>query len=282
MKNTLALLTVLSSTIGAWAHGEDEAKEMGPVAFLWPPDRVWGAAYDNTAPCGSSSGVVNRTEFPLVNGQLALVIQDESWNVQVSISHRNDPASNDDFEAFIVSSRISDIDPGHECYAVPNPGIDVESGMNATFQIKYTSDFDTDKNETYYACADVTYVPASKFTYQVPCFNVTANEFTPTNSSTSDTDNPDSTSASSDTTINTASTKSSGSGLSGGAIAGIVVGCVAAIIIGAVLLFGYRRLLQKYRSARQKASVRNVDWAENGVKPSGLDQPDTYGLRKLK
>lgn len=41
------------------------ATDMGPAAFLWPPDRAWGAAQDNTAPCGSSAGVTNRTEFPL-------------------------------------------------------------------------------------------------------------------------------------------------------------------------------------------------------------------------
>ena len=39
--------------------------DMGPVAFLWPPDRAWGAAQDNTPPCGSQAGVTNRTEFPL-------------------------------------------------------------------------------------------------------------------------------------------------------------------------------------------------------------------------
>lgn len=47
------------------SHGDEESKEMGPVAFMWPPDREWGAAQDNTAPCGSSEGVTERTEFPL-------------------------------------------------------------------------------------------------------------------------------------------------------------------------------------------------------------------------
>lgn len=46
-------------------HAEDAEDDMGPAAFLWPPDRVWGAAVDNTAPCGSNSGVTNRTQFPL-------------------------------------------------------------------------------------------------------------------------------------------------------------------------------------------------------------------------
>ena len=48
-------------------HGEEGSKEMGPVAFLWPPDRTWGAAYDNTAPCGSNeiASESNRTDFPM-------------------------------------------------------------------------------------------------------------------------------------------------------------------------------------------------------------------------
>ncbi|KAB8078469.1 hypothetical protein BDV29DRAFT_3173 [Aspergillus leporis] len=280
MKNSLVAFVALSSAICAWAHGEEAAKEMGPVAFMWPTDRVWGAAYDNTAPCGSSSGVVNRTNFPLVNGQLALVIQDESWNVQVAISHKNNPTSNDDFESFIEGSSIKDIEPGHECYPVPNPSIDVEEGMNATFQIKYTSDFDTDRNETYYACADVRYVPASKFTTQVPCFNVTTDEFTAatTTSATGATATAGSSSSSSKDS-GTTSAKESSSGLSGGAIAGIVIGCVAAVAIAVVLLFGYRRFLQKYRSYRQKASARNVDWAETAAVDPKVDHE---GLRKIR
>ncbi|KAE8347796.1 hypothetical protein BDV24DRAFT_157273 [Aspergillus arachidicola] len=278
MKSSFMPLVALSSAISAWAHGEEEAKEMGPVAFMWPPDRVWGAAYDNTAPCGSSSGATNRTDFPMVNGQLALVIQDESWNVQVAISHKSNPSINDDFEPFIDGSRIKDIEPGHECYPVPNPSIDVEEGMNATFQIKYTSDFETDKNETYYACADIRYVAASKFTTQVPCFNVTADEFTAVTSTTA-TSGATATAGSSSSSSKDSGTKESSSGLSGGAIAGIVVGCVAAVAIAIAVLFGSRRFLQKYRSYRQKASVRNVDWAETATVDPKVDNE---GLRKIR
>ncbi|GAB1197535.1 hypothetical protein APSETT444_006832 [Aspergillus pseudonomiae] len=254
MKSSFVPLVALSSAIGAWAHGEEAAKEMGPVAFMWPSDRTWGAAYDNTAPCGSSSGATNRTDFPM------------------------DPSTNDDFEPFIDGSRIKDIEPGHECYPVPNPSIDVEEGMNATFQIKYTSDFDTDKNETYYACADVRYVAASKFTTQVPCFNVTADEFTAVTSPTA-TAGATATAGSSSSSSKDSGTKESSSGLSGGAIAGIVVGCVAAVVIALAVLFGYRRFLQKYRSYRQKASVRNVDWAETATVDPKVD---TEGLRKIR
>lgn len=64
MKSSLLSLIALSAA-GVWAHGEEGAKEMGPVAFMWPPDRKWGEKYDNNAPCGSSTGPVNRTDFPL-------------------------------------------------------------------------------------------------------------------------------------------------------------------------------------------------------------------------
>ena len=71
MKSSFVPLVALSSAIGAWAHGEEAAKEMGPVAFMWPSDRTWGAAYDNTAPCGSSSGATNRTDFPMGESPLS-------------------------------------------------------------------------------------------------------------------------------------------------------------------------------------------------------------------
>lgn len=68
MRFSSAMLAGLSlaTRVRAQAHGEgDEGTIMGPVAFLWPDDRSWGAAYDNTGPCGSASGVSNRTQFPL-------------------------------------------------------------------------------------------------------------------------------------------------------------------------------------------------------------------------
>jgi hypothetical protein len=57
-------LLALASLCASQVRGA-EATDMGPAAFLWPPDRAWGAAQDNTAPCGSSAGVTNRTDFPL-------------------------------------------------------------------------------------------------------------------------------------------------------------------------------------------------------------------------
>lgn len=57
--------TLLWSFAATTVSAFGSASDMGPVAFLWPPDRVWGEAADNTAPCGSVSGVENRTQFPI-------------------------------------------------------------------------------------------------------------------------------------------------------------------------------------------------------------------------
>jgi hypothetical protein len=64
----LLVIAAVSSTAAAdstpHAAGA-EGSVMGPVQFLWPADRPWSADADNTAPCGSNSGVKNRTKFPL-------------------------------------------------------------------------------------------------------------------------------------------------------------------------------------------------------------------------
>jgi hypothetical protein len=63
-------------------HGEDaEGTEMGPVAFLWPADRLWNATNDNTGPCGSPDGPKNRTQFPLTSGAVALSVADDAWSI---------------------------------------------------------------------------------------------------------------------------------------------------------------------------------------------------------
>jgi hypothetical protein len=67
----------------------EEGTSMGPVAFLWPADRVWDAQNDNTAPCGSSSGPSNRTAFPLSQGSVALTIADEAWHVAFRLAVSN-------------------------------------------------------------------------------------------------------------------------------------------------------------------------------------------------
>lgn len=68
MRSTL--FTALAFASAAMAadevHGESAlGNTMGPVGFLWPSSRAWSEDTDNTAPCGSSEGVTERTKFPI-------------------------------------------------------------------------------------------------------------------------------------------------------------------------------------------------------------------------
>ncbi|OQD81103.1 hypothetical protein PENANT_c029G05773 [Penicillium antarcticum] len=242
----LALATLYASYVNA-----AEATDMGPAAFLWPPDRAWGAAQDNTAPCGSTAGVTNRTEFPLTNGEVSLVLQDESYNVNLAISFNNNPTSNADFTTLVSSTNFPDLDPGHECYSVPNPPSNITSGANATLQLSYLSTFDMETNSTFYACADITYVPLASFTTNVLCFNVS--EPTSTDSG--------SRGSSATSTSSSKSSSNGGGGLSGGQIAGIVVGCVAGAVLAAVALFVLWTRYQRKVQRDKVIAVRMSDWA---------------------
>lgn len=58
-----SILTALALSVAVASAADYE--DMGPAAFMWPPDRVWSAAADNTAPCGSVASPGNRTDFPM-------------------------------------------------------------------------------------------------------------------------------------------------------------------------------------------------------------------------
>lgn len=61
-----ALVGIVSTRALVQAVGEDDDDPtMGPAAFMWPSDRPWLADVDNVAPCGSSVGVGNRTNYPM-------------------------------------------------------------------------------------------------------------------------------------------------------------------------------------------------------------------------
>ena len=91
MRATLITLIAAFATFNhAQTHGEgEEGSSMGPVAFLWPPDRIWDAEHDNTAPCGSPLGPSNRTEYPLSQGAVALTIADDAWHVAFRLAVSN-------------------------------------------------------------------------------------------------------------------------------------------------------------------------------------------------
>ncbi|KAM3516678.1 hypothetical protein NHJ13051_009686 [Beauveria bassiana] len=261
---TLAAVSAIMATgasaagIRAAAKGPMTSETIGPAAFMWPPDRVWSADADNTAPCGSIAGVGNRTSFPLRNGKIALVAQDESYDLELAISYLPEPKTNSDFHNLISMEAFKDIKLGHTCVTLPDAAASVKAGTNATLQIKYIADFDKPENQTFYACSDITYVELSNFRESIPCFNATE----PTD--------PSKTGSGSGGASSTASASSSPSAggskksrLSGGAIAGIVIGSIAGVaLIAAAALFIFRRKQQRLRVLRQQNSERGK-WAAN-------------------
>ncbi|KAL2678977.1 hypothetical protein Neosp_009731 [[Neocosmospora] mangrovei] len=254
--------------------------EMGPAAFMWPADRVWAGDVDNRAPCGSRASAGNRTEFPMTGGAVSLVAQDDYYDAKISISYSSDPSSNDDFETLIQAKSIADLNPGHTCVQLPDAPSSVSAGDNATLQIIYRADWDAPHNQTFYACADITYVSEANFNFEIPCFNATepgdddkaagatasgsptATHLSTKETSTSEASNDDN------------EEKSSGGskGLSGGAIAGIVVGSVvgALAILGAGL-FLWRRKQQQERNeriARMEDNARKHQLATDSIRSS--------------
>lgn len=252
-------------------HGQGaEGTEMGPVAFLWPADRPWSASSDNVAPCGSSSGVSNRTSFPLSQGSVALSIADDAWSVAFSIAYDNDPTDQSDFSQQVVSN-VTAIEPGHQCYKVADIPDTVESGTNATIQLEYWSNMDNElggRNQSFFACADITFVEATSFDIQVPCFNVTSSDFNlPESSSTaSATAVPSATGGAATTESTSASDSSSsssndfGSGLSSGAKAGVAVGVIVAslAIVGGIAFVVLRRRRTPSAAGQEEAGARGV------------------------
>lgn len=201
-----------------------------------------------------------------------------------------DPKSNSDFETLINGDDFNKLNPGHTCINIPNAPLSARAGDVATLQIKYISDFDKPENQTFYACADIVYVEVAEFKTQIPCFNATESDdgelgpqtgpdHTEWDSDDGDekdkvngsdkgdksgqSEAPTSTSPANNNEDDTNRDSGSNS-LSGGAIAGIVVGCVAAValILGAGL-FIYRRKQQRLTALRQKHSARGVDWVKD-------------------
>lgn len=146
---------------------------------------------------------------------------------------------------------LSSLDPGHTCVRLPNLPGSPKVGTNATLQLIYRADWDAPHNQTFYACADITFVASANDTDQPRrCLQVTEpGEDDKKAAATSDT--------------STGSGGSGGgpgsSGGSGGAIAGIVMGSLAGVSsVAAALLLVYRRRQQKKRQVRLARMEENA------------------------
>ncbi|KAK4503537.1 hypothetical protein PRZ48_004452 [Zasmidium cellare] len=273
--NAVLVGAVLLQGLVAANGGSYSSSEMGPAAFMWPEDRPWSADADNTAPCGSSSGVGARTEFPLSNGRLALVTQEDTRAVNVGVSYNSgehridarpdafvlttlsDPQSLSDFDIFYRPEAVGDLGIGHTCIRAPDPPSNITAGTNATFMLFY-QEGDSDSDEAFYACTDVTYIERQAFTTRIPCFNATQEE-------------PE---VDPDPLVGVITTNPDGSDphpseshrLSNGAIAGAIVGSVVGALAIAGLGFFLWRRSKKSKAARQPAmsKTKDVERVESG------------------
>lgn len=179
-----------------------------------------------------------------------------------------DPKNNGDFSIIQPANHIASIDEGHTCVPIPDPPAGTAAGTNATLQIVYIADFDAPTNQTFYACADITYVSAIEFTTTIPCFNATEDSGATFNH----TEPTSAAQASAEASL--AASRSGGGGLSGGAIAGIVVGVVAGLaLLAGGGLFLYREKKKNNRLMRQRDSLRQVKIADVDGKASTSSQP---------
>ncbi|KAM0278203.1 hypothetical protein ACHAQH_005318 [Verticillium albo-atrum] len=233
-----AVALLFSLPAGVLAHSKEDYANMGPLGFMWPPDREWNEEHGMEAPCGTAAGPVNRTEFPLT------------------------PSSNDDFVIISPYQNVSSLEWSHVCIDIPGLPEGGQAGQNATLRLHYTAEYidpnhhhktkrHTPVNETFYACADVTLVTREVFTFDVPCFNATADYGAPQ----ADHDH-DQSGAEESTEQGDGSTSSGSSGLSKEAIAGIVIGSVVgAAVIATVAWYFYRRDKREKQVAQQMANI---------------------------
>ncbi|KAM0256889.1 hypothetical protein ACHAQJ_004711 [Trichoderma viride] len=145
----LLLAALLALTTTAFAQFN-----IGPASFLWPPPRLWNRTVDNIPPCGSLDGSGPRAKFPM------------------------DPKSVADFVP-LTSWSVSKLDVGIACIKIPDAASHVEAGDKATFQLRYFSDYDSPTNQSFFACADITYVNPADVAYPFPCVNTTEPEMGP-------------------------------------------------------------------------------------------------------
>ncbi|CAK7205702.1 hypothetical protein SEUCBS139899_008481 [Sporothrix eucalyptigena] len=284
MKSFFASALAVAGLAVRTVCAEDIDSNLGAAGFLFPTEREYSAAADQTAPCGSVAQVGNRTDFPITGGFVGLVDQEEAYYVSVSISYNSNPTSLDQFETLIASTRIKDLYEGHTCVSIPNPPSNISVGDVATLQVAFQAVWDgSTKNETYYACADIVYILDADFTENDYCFNATIGGPTTTAATTAATatstsgSSSGSSGSSGSSSSSTSGSSSSSKGISKGAIAGAVVGSVlgAALLAGAAW-FVYRLGKKHQRENMMRAHMNNMALGDMGKPAATGSQASNY------
>lgn len=194
--------------------------------------------------------------FPL---PLSLVLRPQGDETLTS----TDPESNDDFE-LLSEHPISSLDFDHVCVTAPDLPGSASADQNATLQLRYVAEYldpnhehrkrHTFTNETFYVCSDITLVPSDVFTFEIPCFNVSATEGHRGGDEEEGHHHDDE-----EGHHDEEQKEGGGGGLSKEAIAGVVIGCVVGVGVLATLGWYLWR-----RDRREAAVAREV--VESGGK----------------
>ncbi|KAL2067589.1 hypothetical protein VTL71DRAFT_2014 [Oculimacula yallundae] len=232
---------------------------MGPVAFLWPADRAWDGAHDNTGPCGSTAAIVNRTLFPIgTMGSIQTTVAADASKMAIRIAYGNNPTSQTEFQD--TQGNVTSMEPGHQCYPIETDSKKVTPGSNATIQIEYRGN-DSGTDETFFACADITFVDSATFDAKnVMCFNVGESEFIPAGTKpAAASPNPASSGTAASSAPTVAAEEKSNNGMSAGAKAGIAVGAiVGAALIAGLAFFALRRKRSTPKDAEAQPPMGKV------------------------
>lgn len=171
---------------------------------------------------------------------------------------------------------LRSLDPGHTCVRLPETKEGLANGTEATLQFMYQADWDSSRNQTFYACSDIVYVNAAEFNLEIACMNATepgeddkkwaaangSGSSGSTGSGSSSSSAGSGSGSSSPASGSVDSGSGSGGGLGGRALAGTIVGSIAGVsVLAALGLLLYRRREQKQRALRLARMEENAKTA---------------------
>ncbi|PON26880.1 hypothetical protein TGAM01_v204381 [Trichoderma gamsii] len=85
---------------------------------------------------------------------------------------KKDPQSAADFSP-LLKRRISYYGVGWTCFKINDAPQGMDAGANATFQLRFDSNYETPMLRSHFSCADITYVEKEGLDFEFPCVNTT-------------------------------------------------------------------------------------------------------------